>query len=70
MGEKPGAIQNKLKTMPPASLSASSPERIKTVVKNPKIMEKIEEMNPDMGKNKNTGKSDSGKYGTSDIADF
>ncbi|MBU1054221.1 MAG: hypothetical protein KKC46_10370 [Proteobacteria bacterium] len=62
MGEKPEAIRKKLKTMPPASLSASSPERIKAVVKDPKIMEKITEMNPDLGKNKNTG--------TSDIADF
>ncbi|MBU3950040.1 MAG: hypothetical protein KJ826_17700 [Proteobacteria bacterium] len=70
MGEAQGSVQKKLKTMPPASLSASSPERIKAVVKDPKIMGKIAEMSPDMFKKKDGISGNPVKQRTDNIADF
>jgi hypothetical protein len=47
-GGDPAKIIKKMKTMPPASLAAAAPSRIKNLVKDEKLLEKVASMNKQM----------------------
>ena len=71
LGPDPSKAREQLKTMPPASLSAAAPERIKELIKDKSIMDKVVAMNPSLKDSLNTLVSPvSGQTGQSSLEDF
>lgn len=48
--QKDATLQDKLESMPPASLANAAPERIRELIKNDTTMKKVISMNPDLEK--------------------
>ena len=69
-GSNLAKAKDKLKTMPPASLFAAAPERIRAVIKDEKIIDNIITMNPDLEQGLRSGGTGSKSGSLGDIESF